>query len=227
MRSNPHRRARLRLRAPGPAKRSHRSRGGPTPLAVCAKTWHKTLLKPAYTIRLSRGGELHLLPDIERRAASQFEPWAAELALTPEILEGTIPLEALHAANDDGRLWVAADIDDHPVGFALVRELGLFAHLEELDVLPEHGRQGLGTSLLEAVCAWAHTRGFAAVTLSTFRDVPWNAAFYGRRGFEAMGRDELPPELLEIVGIEEKKGLLTDRRVVMMRRARPPLARGG
>jgi GNAT superfamily N-acetyltransferase len=184
-------------------------------------------LTPAYTIRLSRSGELHLLPDIERRAASQFEPWAAEVGLTPELLHGTIPLETLRFANDDGRLWVAADVDDHPVGFAIVREIGLFAHLEEVDVLPEHGRRGLGTALVEAACAWAHTRGFAAVTLSTFRDVPWNAAFYARRGFEILARDELPPELLEIVKSEAKKGLLTELRVIMLRRARPPLARDG
>jgi GNAT superfamily N-acetyltransferase len=55
-------------------------------------------------------------------------------------------------------------------------------HLEEMDVLPEHAGQGLGAALIEAVCSWAHTRGFDAVTLSTFRDVPWNAPFYPRHG---------------------------------------------
>jgi GNAT superfamily N-acetyltransferase len=51
-----------------------------------------------------------------------------------------------------------------------------------MDVLPEHAGQGLGAALIEAVCSWAHTRGFDAVTLSTFRDVPWNAPFYTRHG---------------------------------------------
>jgi GNAT superfamily N-acetyltransferase len=179
--------------------------------------WHKTDMTPGYVIRLARGSELETLPEIERRAAALFGAWAAELELTRELLEQVTSLEALRAANRDGRVWVAADRDDRPVGFALVREIGLFAHLEELDVLPEHGRRGLGAALLEAVCAWAHTRGFAAVTLSTFRDVPWNAPFFARHGFEAPARDELPPELLEIVAMEDKRGLRTDRRVIMLR----------
>jgi GNAT superfamily N-acetyltransferase len=170
-----------------------------------------------YVIRLARSSELEALPEIERRAATLFGAWAAELELTRELLERVTPLEVLRAANRDGRVWVAADGDDRPVGFALVREIGLFAHLEELDVLPEHGRLGLGAALLKAVCTWAHTRGFGAVTLSAFRDVPWNAPFYARHGFEIPARDELPPELLEIVAMEERKGLRTDRRVIMLR----------
>ena len=53
-----------------------------------------------------------------------------------------------------GRLWVA--LADHvPVGFAhvVVRETGA-AHLEELDVHPEHDRRGVGRQLVSTVCAW-------------------------------------------------------------------------
>jgi 4-diphosphocytidyl-2-C-methyl-D-erythritol kinase len=41
-------------------------------------------------------------------------------------------------------------------------------HVEEMDVLPAHGRRGLGSRLLAWVCAWARAQGYAAVTLSTF-----------------------------------------------------------
>ena len=60
-------------------------------------------------------------------------------------------------------------------------------HLEELDVLPGHGRQGIGTRLVRALCDGARGRGIAAVTLCTFRDVPWNAPFYERLGFRILG----------------------------------------
>ena len=140
---------------------------------------------------------------------------AADLGLQTSAAVNS--LDTLTRANQNGRLWVAANADSVPVGFALVIELGLFAHLEELDVLPEHGRKGLGSALLEAVCEWAFTRGFSAVTLSTFRDVPWNAPFYAQRGFSVVDSAEQPPELVRIVEMERRKGLRTDLRVIMQR----------
>jgi GNAT superfamily N-acetyltransferase len=172
---------------------------------------------PGYMIRLARNDEVALLPDIERRAANVFSGYEAQLGLSPEQLRSVNTVDALKRANQDGRLWVAVDAEGAPVGFALVAELGLFAHLEEMDVLPEHARKGLGSALLEAVCEWAFTRGFSAVTLSTFRDVPWNAPFYSRHGFVTLDPSEQPPELVRIVETERKKGLATELRVIMQR----------
>jgi GNAT superfamily N-acetyltransferase len=53
------------------------------------------------------------------------------------------------------------------VGFAHVKVLEpRAAHLEEIDVHPEHGRRGLGTQLVMAVCEWAATEGYRSVTLT-------------------------------------------------------------
>jgi GNAT superfamily N-acetyltransferase len=174
-------------------------------------------MTPGYTIRLSRRAELERLPDIERQASSLFAGHEAELGLLAAELAPVTSRDALERASDDGRLWVAADAADVPVGFALVVDLGLFAHLEEIDVLPEHGRKGLGSALIEAVCSWAPTRGFSAVTLSAFRDVAWNAPLYARRGFAVVDAEDLPPELLQIVERERRQGMRTDRRVIMQR----------
>lgn len=169
-----------------------------------------------YTIRLAKHEELSLLPNIERRAASLYAPHAAALGLSLDDVSVNTP-STLGRANLDGRLWVAADAAGAPVAFALVMELGLFAHLDELDVLPEHGRKGIGGALLETVCEWALTRGFSAVTLSTFRDVPWNAPFYERHGFVTVEPSEQPPELANIVELERRKGFRTHLRVIMQR----------
>ncbi len=169
-----------------------------------------------YTIRLARHEELPRLPEIERRAASLYAPHAATLGLSLDDVSVN-SLATLERANLDGRLWVAADAAGAPVAFALVVELGLFAHLDEIDVLPEHGRKGIGGALLETVCEWAFTRGFSAVTLSTFRDVPWNAPFYARHGFATLEPSEQPPELANIVASERKKGFRTHLRVIMQR----------
>ena len=45
-------------------------------------------------------------------------------------------------------------------------------HLEELDVHPDHGRRGLGSSLVMAVRDWAAATGHEAITLTTFRESP-------------------------------------------------------
>ncbi len=83
-----------------------------------------------------------------------------------------------------------------PVGFACVELVDDAAHLWQLSVHPGAGRRGLGTSLVEAVCRWAAERGLPAVTLTTYRDVPWNGPFYGRLGFREI--DELTPGLAYI-----------------------------
>ncbi|WP_017792092.1 GNAT family N-acetyltransferase [Leucobacter salsicius] len=69
------------------------------------------------------------------------------------------------------------------VGFAQVLLPDGLAHLEQLSVLPEHGRRGIGGALLEATVTEARGRGFAELTLRTYADVPWNAPFYARHGF--------------------------------------------
>lgn len=108
---------------------------------------------------------------------------------------------------------------DAPVGFAYVKllEAGA-AHLEELDVHPDHGRRGLGRRLVTAVCEWAAARRYESVTLTTFRDIPWNMPFYASLGFEEIPAAALSAALASVVEDEVRRGLEPSRRVVMRRR---------
>ena len=72
------------------------------------------------------------------------------------------------------------------VGFVSVRLVDDGAHVDQLSVLPEHGRRGLGRALRDRAIGWARHEGLAGVTLTTFRDVPWNAPFYRNVGFEVV-----------------------------------------
>ena len=72
---------------------------------------------------------------------------------------------------------------DPAVGFVSVDLVDDEAHISQLSVLPEVGRQGIGRSLLDEAIHWARGEGLGGVTLTTFRDVPWNAAFYAKVGF--------------------------------------------
>jgi N-acetylglutamate synthase-like GNAT family acetyltransferase len=55
------------------------------------------------------------------------------------------------------------------------------------------GRKRIGRQLIACVADHARTLGLTSLTLTTFRDVPWNAPFYARLGFEYIA--ELTPEL--------------------------------
>jgi protein-L-isoaspartate(D-aspartate) O-methyltransferase len=124
-------------------------------------------------------------------------------------------LEELEHALGAGLLWVTRDPGGEPVGFALVEIVDGEPHLEEIDVDPAHGRRGLGRALLEAVLAWASAAGHAGITLTTFRDVAWNAPFYERMGFRALAPNEIGPGLEAIVRDETARGLDPARRVAM------------
>jgi GNAT superfamily N-acetyltransferase len=162
-------------------------------------------------IRPAVADDLPVLSDIERRAGELFraigmtdiadaEPYSAdELATAATIL-------------------VATDGDDVPIGYAMVGIVDGHAHLEQLSVLPERGGAGVGTRLLEAVAAWARARGDAEVTLTTFRDVPFNAPVYAKRGYTVVAEDERSAGLRALVDREAALGLDPAARVVMRRR---------
>lgn len=166
----------------------------------------------SYTITAARPRDLPLLPLIELAAARLLVGHAPE-----SVLIETTSQEDLRHAQSLGHLWVALS-DDIPVGFAhvVVREPAV-AHLEEIDVDPAHGRQGLGTRLVLTVCEWAATEGYRSVTLTTFRDVPWNMPFYARLHFEVIPVEELSAALLSVVDDETRRGLDMSNRVVMRR----------
>jgi GNAT superfamily N-acetyltransferase len=80
-------------------------------------------------------------------------------------------------------LVVSETTDGDAVGFVHVLGAGRDAHLEQLSVLPDHARRGLGRALVEAAKAEAGGRGSECLTLRTYADVPWNAPFYATCGF--------------------------------------------
>lgn len=167
-----------------------------------------------YHVVLARPRDLPLLPSIELAAARLLAGHAPS-----SVLGETTSQFELRKARRAGRLWVALS-GDEPVGFAhvVVHEHGV-AHLEEVDVHPDHGRRGLGRRLVQTVCAWATSHGFDAVTLTTFRDPPWNMPFYARLGFEPVAMHALSVALRSVIDDESRRGLDPARRVVMRYRA--------
>jgi GNAT superfamily N-acetyltransferase len=169
-------------------------------------------MAPHYTITAARLVDLGLLPAIELAAARLLAGRAPE-----SVLGETTSQDVLERAQRNGHLWVVL-ADDVPVGFARVEMIEPnVAHLEEIDVHPEHGCHGLGTRLVLQVCQWAASSGYEAVTLTTFRDVPWNMPFYSRLGFGVVPTSQLSSGLSAVVEDETRRGLDASRRVVMKR----------
>jgi GNAT superfamily N-acetyltransferase len=175
------------------------------------------MLKSGYSIARARPHDVPQLAAIELAAAELLRGYAPD-----SIVQETTDDDEFRAAQTAGRLWVAL-AGDTPVGFALVELLdnGVL-HLEEIDVDPRHGRRGLGTALVRAVCEWASGSGYPEITLTTFRAVPWNMPFYARLGFMVVPSTELSPELAAIVQDEADRGLDPSGRVVMRYRVRTP-----
>lgn len=161
-------------------------------------------------IRAARPNEYRALQDIERRAGVLFR----EIGM-PEIADDEPP-PVDHLASG-AAVFVAADDADEPVGYALVELVDDHAHLQQLSVVPEAGRQGIGSALLDAVVAWARARGDAEITLTTFREVPFNAPLYARRGFAEVAEADWTEGLRTVVEKEAADGLDITARVVMRR----------
>ncbi len=171
------------------------------------------LVDPGYTIRLARSGELEQLREIERLAAERYEPFGLA-----ELFSSIIsPIELLRERAAAKRVWVAVDGDDRPVGFAFSSSLDGEAHLDELDVHPDHGRRGIGTALIETVCNAARDDGYKSITLSTLRSVPFNAPLYVKRSFRVLEKGELTHAMRELLLDEARVGLPMEDRVIMRR----------
>ena len=165
-----------------------------------------------YVIGPAREDALALLPDIERAAVAMF----SEKDIPRRLREGVLPIAFFETAACEGRLFVVTEAARGiPVGFAATIRIDGASHLYEMDVLPEHGRQGLGRRLVEVVVERARELGDPSVTLTTFRHVAWNAPFYSKLGFEIVSGDALGPELAACLETEARRGLDRSKRVAM------------
>ena len=165
------------------------------------------MIRPGYP------DDIDVICDIERAAGKNFiDVGMPEIAAHEPI--GPAPLLGYI---EDGRCWVAVD-DDTAVGYVIADVVDDCAHIEQLSVVPSHQGRGLGRALIDAVGEWARRRGdLVALTLTTFRDVPFNGPLYAHLGFRVLSADELTPALVEMREEEAGYGLDPALRVVMRR----------
>ncbi|MEM7218690.1 MAG: GNAT family N-acetyltransferase [Pseudomonadota bacterium] len=162
-------------------------------------------------VRLARPAELATLREIERSAGRMF----ADVGMAAVAADEPLSLAVLSDYCADERLWVAIDDADVAVAYLALELVDRCAHIEQVSVHADHAGRGLGRTLVQRVLGWAEERGLPAVTLTTFRDVPWNRPYYERLGFRVLPHAEWSPGLVRIREEEGRLGLDAWPRVCM------------
>ncbi|MGC5698768.1 GNAT family N-acetyltransferase [Pseudomonas sp. NFXW11] len=163
-------------------------------------------------IRWAQVPDTAFLPAIERSAAELFrsDPQLAWLA------DGEVIASASHARHlQKHPLWVAVNADHQRCGFLSAQVCGRELHIVEVSVASHCQGQGIGKALLQAAIGHAREQGLDALTLSTFRQLPWNEPFYQRLGFITLADAQLGPRLRQVLANETLHGLPAERRCAM------------
>ena len=165
-------------------------------------------------IRPARLEDLPFLQRIELAAGALFRTVGMD-----DIADHPLPtIAALTGYVQAGRSWVAVGNSGRPVAFVLVELVDGVAHIEQISVDPGHAHRRIGSDLIDHVERW--TTG-PALTLTTFRDVPWNGPYYERLGFRELAPAEQGPELRALMAEEAAHGLDPAQRVAMVRSIHP------
>jgi GNAT superfamily N-acetyltransferase len=163
------------------------------------------------SVREATAAELPRLPEIEASASRLFAPTAKPM----DILATVSPAETWAGMQAAGTVWIVDDAGV-PVAFLAAQVFGDELHVWELDVHHDHQRQGHGRRLMEHAIAWARARRMAAVTLTTFRDIAWNAPFYASLGFREVSGPDVSVRLAKVLDLEASKGLNPAERCAMV-----------
>lgn len=166
-----------------------------------------------YVIRLAIAKDAKFLPAVEASAGQTFLShekyrWVAEGDGQTERDH----LDFIHHHFE----WVAVNDNDEPVAFINAEKLSHSLHICELSVCQSWQGKSIGKQLIQQVMHAAKELGISTVTLTTFRDVPWNAPYYQRLGFQVIENHELTTELKDILQSEVDAGFTATDRCAMV-----------
>lgn len=153
-------------------------------------------------VRPAEQGDVPRLREIERAAGRPF----AALGMHAVAADEPPAPEVLAAYVGRATAWVHV-AEGVVAAYALAAVVDGDAHLDQVSVDPAFAHRRLGRDLIEHVAAWGRARGLPALTLTTFRDVPWNGPYYERCGFRWLADDEITPGLRARRAAEAAHGL--------------------
>ena len=148
-------------------------------------------------------------PEIERSSGESFRT-LPDLAWIAD--DDVMSAEAHQRYLATGIVLGAFD-EERCVGFISAERCddGVF-HVWQMAVALSYQRQGIGAQLMRRLQELA---GEQPLTLTTFREVVWNAPFYAALGFEVIAEEALSARLREVLADEGAHGIPVERRVAM------------
>jgi GNAT superfamily N-acetyltransferase len=159
-----------------------------------------------------------IFPELEQSAGLLFRA-DREIAWLADA--DNVPAERYREIIAEGWSWIAEDERAQPVAFVAATLESDELHIWEFGVRVEYQRRGIGRGLLQRLVAEATAAKIPAMTLTTFRDLPWNAPFYRSMGFELLNSGQLSPRLAGLLSKEVSMGLPATRRCAMRRTILP------
>lgn len=167
-------------------------------------------------LRPARVGEHAQIVAIDEQAAVLFErvgiSFAHLSAEHPFVRnEHRRWFEALQA----GGGWIAT-IGQDVAGFMILSALDGEPYLDQLSVLPEFMRRGVGRTLIAHACALSASQ--PRMSLTTYGHLAWNRPYYERFGFEPTDEADCGPELKNILAEQRTALPLPEQRIAMRKR---------
>lgn len=154
-------------------------------------------------IRLAVVADIPVLREIERKAGQPF----IDIGMGRVAEDEPPSAAALRVFVDDEQAWVWTGTTGRAVGYLIVSVVDACAHIEQVSVEPANRGQRIGRRLIDHVFGWAAANELAAVTMTTFTEVPWNGPYYETMGFRYLPASEQTPGLRAVRSAEAEHGL--------------------
>ena len=167
--------------------------------------------KPEYSIRKARPADIPYLERVERSAAEVYRTVGLEF-----LIDGPT-VDPLFLSANLNHLWLAVDWMDRPIGFIVGEDIYGYFHVVELSVAQEYQGNGIGKQLIARMTVDVRREGYQTISLTTYRNLPWNGPWYTRLGFLEVNPLEMGTKYVEILENERQHGLDTAQRCVMLK----------
>ncbi len=165
------------------------------------------------SIRATLAGDIEHLPNVERSAAQIYK----EDDTFSWVADGNVQSISVHQSyTQSGNSWVAS-CDGQSIGFINGVVHNNIFHICELSVSNEWQKKGVGSALLCHVENIMRERKLSAITLITFKNIPWNAPFYESKGFSIIDDNNLSLFLIDVLEEEAEAGLDIQARCAMQK----------
>lgn len=175
---------------------------------------NRTLLSAEFAIRPATSADIDDMRAAEQKAGEMFRTVGYDFCADGPNRDPEEHKRVIAA----GITFAAETPSGEIAGFAMFEPMDGEVHLLEIDVIPAFQKMGLARRLIAAGEEWALAKGFDAMTLTTYRDVLWNAPFYRRLGFVELEPGADRKGLLDTIAKEAAWGFALRPRIAMRKR---------